>query len=107
MMDFHEKSIYTLELPAVLELLQAEAVSEPAKERSLGLRPLSDIHEVTRRQKETSAAKTIVSIHGNPPFYGVKDVGGSLARADAGGMLNTRELLDIAAVLRAARSVRA
>ena len=39
-------------------------------------------------------------------FSGIKPVAESLYRADHGGALNTRELLDIAGVLRCARRVR-
>ena len=39
MMNVYEKSINTLELPAVLELLAAEAVSPPANEAAMELRP--------------------------------------------------------------------
>lgn len=106
-MDFFEKSIATLELPVVLEMLSAEAISEPAKLSCLSLRPSSEIFEVKRRLGETSAAKDMMVVKGSPSFSGVKDVRSSLARADIGGMLNTRELLDIAAVLRATRTVRA
>ena len=106
-MDFFEKSLTTLELPAVLEMLAAEASSAPAKEKCLALRPSSDAYEVKRRLGETSAAKDMMVVKGGPSFSGVKDVRSSLARADMGGMLNTRELLDIAGVLRAARTVRA
>ena len=102
-MEFHEKSLNTLELPVVLEMLAAEAVSQSAKERAAALRPSSNIYEILNRLKETSDAKDLMALNGNPSFYGIKDVGGSLSRADRGGMLSTRELLDIAAVLRAAR----
>jgi len=105
-MSFSEKSLYTLELPAVLNMLQAEAVSQEAKERALKLLPSGDIHEVKRRLEETDAAKTMMTVRQSPSFYGVKDVRASLSRAELGGSLNTRELLDIAAVLRCARLVR-
>ena len=36
-MSFTEKSLLTLELPAVLEMLSHEAVSDAAKERALEL----------------------------------------------------------------------
>ncbi|MBP3622969.1 MAG: endonuclease MutS2, partial [Oscillospiraceae bacterium] len=62
--------------------------------------------EVRRRQEETTAAKTMMVVRGSPSFSGVKDVRPSLARADLGGALNTRELLDIARVLQCARLVR-
>lgn len=106
-MDFFEKSINTLELPAVLKMLAEQAQSKPAKERCLLLRPAMEQYEVKRRLGETSAAKDMMIVKGGPSFSGVKDVRSSLSRADLGGTLNTRELLDIAAVLRASRTVRA
>ena len=107
MTELYEKSIKTLELPTVLELLSAEAVSTPAKERVLTLRPADSEYEVRRRLGETTAAKAMMVLKGSPAFSGVKDVRSSLTRAGMGGMLNTRELLDIAGVLQAARTVRA
>lgn len=107
MTQLYEKSIKTLELPAVLELLSAEAVSLPAKEKLLLLRPADSVYEVRRRLGETTAAKAMMVLKGSPSFGGVKDVRSSLTRASIGGMLNTRELLDIAGVLQAARTVRA
>ena len=102
--ELFEKSLRTLELPAVLELLAAEAVSDPAREKCAQLRPSADVFEVRARLGETSAAAEMMVLKGSPSFSGVKDVRASLARADIGGMLNTRELLDIAGVLAAARS---
>ena len=106
-MSFFEKSLQTLELPAVLEMLAREAVSESAKELALGLTPSGDLAEVRHRLAETGAAKTMMIVRGSPSFSGVKDVRPSLSRADLGGSLNTRELLDIARVLQAARLVNA
>ena len=56
MTDLFEKSIQTLELPRVLELLSAQAVTEEGKERCRALRPEGDLEEVAHRLKETSAA---------------------------------------------------
>ena len=105
-MSFFEKSLTTLELPAVLEMLAAEAVGDTAKEQARALKPSTEPAEVRRRQEETTAAKTMMVVRGSPSFSGVKDVRPSLARADLGGALNTRELLDIARVLQCARLVR-
>ena len=105
-MSFFEKSLNTLELPAVLSMLAAEAVSEPAKDLALKLAPSVEEGEVQHRLAETTAAKSMMVVRGSPSFYGVKDVRASLARADLGGALNTRELLDIAKVLQCARLVR-
>ncbi|MBQ9249706.1 MAG: endonuclease MutS2 [Oscillospiraceae bacterium] len=105
-MDYFEKSLHTLELPSVLDMLAQQAVGETAKERALALTPSPDAAEVRRRLQETTAAKTMMTVRGSPSFAGVKDVRPSLSRADLGGALNTRELLDIARVLQCARLVR-
>ena len=105
-MSFSEKSLVTLELPAVLEMLAQQAVGDTAKEAALSLSPSGDRAEVKRRLDETTAAKTMMVVRGSPSFSGVKDVRPSLARADLGGALNTRELMDIARVLQCARLVR-
>ena len=102
--ELFEKSIETLELPQVLELLSHEAVTDEGKERALALRPLTDSEDVERALAETSAAVDLVSLRGAPYFGGVKPVRASLQRADMGGSLNTRELLEVAPVLRCARS---
>ena len=105
-MDLLEKSRNTLELPAVLALLAAEAVSEPAKAEALALVPSAHRGEVERLLAETTDAKDMMVYKGSPSLSGLRDVRGSLARADMGGVLNTRELLEIAGVLQSARAVR-
>ena len=105
MSDLFEKSMRTLELPAVLEMLAQRAVSDEAKERCRRLRPSTEAETVSHLLDETDAAKTRLGLHGSPSFTGVKDVAQPLNRADHGGMLNTRELLDIAGVLTATRRV--
>ena len=105
MSELFEKSIRTLELPAVLELLARHAVSDEARARCLRLRPATDAAAVEHLLDETDAAKTRLGLHGSPSFAGVKDVSQALDRADHGGVLNTRELLDVAGVLTAARRV--
>ena len=106
-MTLYEKSLGVLELPAVLAMLSSEAVSAGAKEAAGKLVPSSNILEVESWLKETSAAKKMMELKGGPSFSGVKDVSASLSRAGRGGTLSTRELLDVAAVLRTAREVRA
>ena len=105
-MDLFEKSIETLELPRVLALLADQAVTQEGKDKALRLRPETDPDEVARLLKETTAAADKMVLRGSPSFTGVRPVAGSLQRADMGGSLNTRELLDIAAVLAAARSAK-
>lgn len=105
-MDFYEKSLNILELPIVLDMLAAEAVTEGGKEACLKLRPSADRLEVKNRLSETSAAKDMMVVRGSPSLSGIKDIRPSLSRADLGGSLNTIELLNIARVLQCARLVK-
>ena len=105
-MDFYEKSLNILELPVVLDMLAAEAVTDGGKEACSSLRPSSERLEVKNRLAETSAAKEMMVVRGSPSLSGIKDIRPSLSRADLGGSLNTIELLNIARVLQCARLVK-
>ena len=85
MTDRFEKSMQTLELPRVLDMLADQAVTEEGKDKARRLRPETDPVEVTALLAETTAA---------------------VEKMVLGGSLNTRELLDIAKVLAAARSAK-
>lgn len=106
MTDRFEKSMQTLELPRVLDMLADQAVTEEGKDKARRLRPDTDPVEVTALLAETTAAVEKMVLGGSPAFAGVRPVAGSLQRANMGGSLNTRELLDIAKVLAAARSAK-
>lgn len=105
-MDFYEKSLNILELPVVLDMLAAEAVTDGGKEACRSLQPSSDRLEVKNRLAETSAAKEMMVVRGSPSLSGIKDIRPSLSRAELGGSLNTIELLNIARVLQCARLVK-
>ena len=104
--DLYEKSLHTLELHRVLAMLAEQAVTEEGKERALALRPSEDPNEVSYWLSETTSAVHFVNGKGTPSFAGIRPVAAALLRADMGGVLNTRELLDIAAVLRGARGAK-
>lgn len=106
MKDYDTKSLQTLELPRVLEMLAGCAVSEQAKMRALQLLPYGHIADVEQALLQTSDAKALIGLRGAPPFSGVRDVSASLTRAERGGSLNCRELLDVAMLLKTARMVR-
>ncbi|MDR1589575.1 MAG: endonuclease MutS2 [Oscillospiraceae bacterium] len=99
-MTLYEKSLRILELPAVLGMLADEAVAESAKETARALTVCGDMHEAQERLDETTAAKIMADENGWPPFAAVRDVRGSVRRADMGGTLGTAELLDVATLLR-------
>ena len=103
MSELFDKSIRTLELPRVLELLAEQAVSAAAKDRCRRLRPETEAEEVLRLLDQTDAARAMIGLRGSPSFSGVKPVAEALDRADRGGSLNNHELLTIADLLTAAR----
>lgn len=103
MSELFDKSIRTLELPRVLQLLADQAVCAEAKDRALRIRPETEPEEVMRLLDQTDAARQMIGLHGSPSFSGVRPVAEALDRADRGGSLNTGELLTIADLLTAAR----
>ena len=82
MTELLEKSIQTLELPRVLAMLADEAVTEEGKETCRKVRPQTVVSDVSRLQKQTSAAFQMLVKHGTPSFSGVRPVAAALQRAD-------------------------
>ena len=106
MSELYEKSLGKLELHQVLEQLAQYAGSEDGKIRCRTLRPSSDLETVRGLLEETNAAYHLCTKKGNPGFSGVKDVSASLERADRGGALQPKELLQIATLLKTTRTVK-
>ena len=102
-----EKSYSILELPAILQMLAAQAESGMGREAALALQPSVNAEEVRRRLQETNDAARLMTLRGSPSFSGVRDIRPALDRARLGGILNGRELLDIAGVARCARLCKA
>ena len=73
------------------------------RERARALLPLLYIEEVEQALLQTSDAKALIGLRGTPPFSGIRDVSASLTRAERGGSLNCKELLDVAMLLKTAR----
>ena len=68
MSELFEKSIRTLELPRVLQLLSEQAVSAEARTKALRLRPETEPEEVLRLLDQTDAARTMIGLRGSPSF---------------------------------------
>lgn len=96
-MNKHFKS---LEFDKILLLLKDSAVSEGAKQKALETEPETSLEKAKKLSERTDDAFKLISGYSSPPFSGAKDVGESLERAHSGGMLNNRELLQIAGVLK-------
>ncbi len=104
-MNFSEKTRNTLEFDKICAMLAECAPTEGAKTMAGLLMPSGDTVEVLRRLRRTTDAKRLCDVKGMPPFGTVKDVSAACERAVKGAMLTTRELLDVAQVLRSARSL--
>ncbi len=95
-----------LELDKILKMLAARAPMEDAKQQALSLRPETDLSKVRELLEQTDDAFRLSSGYGSPSFGNAKNVANPLARAQNGGILSMRELLDIAEVLRIIRSLK-
>ena len=67
-MTFQEKSLATIELPKILELLAAEAATPPAKELCRQLRPETSLTQCEKLQEETEDASKLIGMQGSPAF---------------------------------------
>ncbi len=106
MSDLYRRSILKLELNQILSQLASCAGSQLGKTTCLQLLPSSDLDDVKMRLAETTAAVDLTTRNGNLNFSGVYDVSAYLDRADRGGCLQMKELLQIASVLRCTRTVK-
>lgn len=99
------KHFEALELPKILERLAGFTACPDARETALALSPKNEYFEAQSLLDQTEAAHTLIAKFGAPSFGGLKNVQNSLHRAQAGGTLSMRELLDIAQVLRVIRGI--
>ncbi len=104
MSSLYEKSILTLELPAVLEKIAQYAVSEGAKERIRAIRPYRYLEDIRISLAEITDALRLMASRSAPTFSGLADVTVQLRRVEIGGTLGFAELLRVAELLRCARA---
>ena len=102
-----DKASKTLEFDKILSMLSSCALTDGAKAKALTLMPDTDIERIRRKLKETDEAKRLAGIKGAPSFWGVKDVGDSLERAEKGAQLTPGELLQVARLLTCVRTLKA
>ena len=103
MMNRHYR---TLELDKILDMLAEETAIEEAVELARATEPQYDLDRVQRLLTQTEDAHILIGRFGAPSFGGISNVTNPLRRAEAGGCLNTSELLSIARALRVIKGVR-
>ena len=95
-----------LELYKILEMLSKECSAEDARQRALEITPLSGKFEIEESLRQTDDAYMLIGRFGAPSFSGVRNMQNAFRRAEAGGVLSTKELLGIGELLRITRGVR-
>ncbi len=104
-MDYFEKHAKSLEFDKVLERLAQFTSCDDAKFNALHLKPETNLELARALLSQTSDAHMLLARFGGPSFGGLKNVNNALSRANAGSVLNTKELLDIGGVLRVIRTL--
>ncbi len=101
----NSKVFKTLEFFKILDLLAEHADSSSAKSKCLNLRPTFDVNKINTELDQTNAALNRVYARGKVDFLGIIDIRPLLKRLDAGGSLNTNELLSIKRLLDVSNNV--
>lgn len=98
-----EKYLNTIEFTEILKLLANEATLSSAKDKAMALLPFDDFETVVLSLKQTEDAYLLTAKYASPAFGSPNDPSGLLLRAEMGGVLGIRELLDVADSLRTIR----
>ncbi|MCR5654111.1 MAG: endonuclease MutS2 [Lachnospiraceae bacterium] len=103
----NKKVYHTLEFDKIIDQLVGFADSEPGKRICRRLTPKTDPELIDRLQKETSDALAYLLRGQNFSFSGNKDIAFLTKHLQTGGMMNSRDLLMMAALLETAATVKA
>ncbi len=101
-----EKAIHTLEYDKIMALNASYAMTAVAKQRIVDTVPLVDEVMINRCLDETEQALELLTYKGSPGISAPESVIDSAQRACKGAMLTTKELLNVASMLRAVTSLR-
>ena len=99
------RHLKAIEFDKILLMLSSRGCNDDAKESILSLRPESKLSKAQRLLTMTEVAYIMLAKHGGPSFGGLKNVNNALSRANAGGVLSMKELLDIGSTVRAVRAI--
>ncbi len=100
-----DRNYKALELDKILDMVAAETTCSDAAEMVRAIQPVHTAGEARHLLEETDAAFVLMAKFGGPSFHDLKNVANPLRRAQAGGSLGMRELLDVAGTLRSIRAL--
>lgn len=101
-----EKTFITLEYDKILNILKQHLACEIGLEFAEKLRPAISLKDAEMLQEQTWEAESIYTRTGRTPISGFPDVRELVGRMHAALFLSTRELLAIAAAIRASREAK-
>ena len=102
----NDKTLKVLEYNKIIEMLMEKAESQLGKDRVKEIKPLVDINEIEKLQKETEEALSLLLKRGNPPLYGIHSIFYELKRVEIGGSISPGGLIKVSDSLRVARSLK-
>ncbi len=105
MSNYFSKAQRTLEFDKITSLLADCAPTEGARALALRLTPDYDVYMIKKRLSMTTDAKNMIAAKGFPSFSYIKDVTDAIERAEKGGVMSTKELLDTATLMTSARKL--
>jgi DNA mismatch repair protein MutS2 len=100
------KMYKALEFDKIKQMLSSFATSYLGKEAALDISPADNINIVSKLQKETSEAVTLLLRKSNPPLDIVANIEPILKKVSIGGVLNITELLSVANILKLSRKLK-
>ena len=101
----NSKVLKVLEFDKILALVADAAVCQDSKKNILSIKPSNDFDEVLSLQNETAQASSMIAMFGRLPVAPVRPVAESVKRAQMDGILSSKELINIGAVLRISRQI--
>ncbi len=100
-----EKTLRALEYAKILEKIAAYSHGEKAKNRILGLRPMTSLYEINEELDKVTEADKILFEHAVSPSVSMDDITDVLESAKVLSMLTMAEILKVGRVLRISRDL--
>ena len=103
---FDQKSLNTLEYPAILARLSDFAQSQGGKKKAKNLVPFETIIEADGALNETAEADKVLFEYSLSPNFAVDDIADVLVKAKKGAVLSIPEILKVGRSLRVAHNIK-